>query len=160
MAELISRMHICHHHSWGLQVIGNPEEASNRRWPAHLSTLLTFCIWQLHVGLSYLILSFISCSPFHFFSPLLLGLLKLTQGHFNLAFWPWASESYTAEVNGASASTSISLCMCVHVCAKCAWSVCVYKCLCSGWYLLGYIGLGGWRQNKSQKSNAFCLSCE
>lgn len=80
-------------------------------WPSYLSTLLTFYIWQLHVG--YLILPFIPSSPLHIFS-LLFGLLKLTQGQFNLAFWPWASESYTAKVNGASASTSIhGVCVCV-----------------------------------------------
>ena len=149
MAELISRMYICYHRFLNPARYGKSRRSFK---PTHLSTLSTFCIWKPHVGLSYLILSFISSSPLHF-SPLLLGLLKLTQGHFNLAFWPQASESYTAKVNGASASSSIYVCVCVCAC------LCSCVCAC-GRNLLGYIGLGGWRPNRSQKSNAFCLSCE
>lgn len=58
-------------------------------------------------------------------------------------------------VNEASASNSIYVCACVHV------PVSVYLCLCM-WpiFIRIFIGLGGRRPNRSQKSNALCLSFE
>lgn len=59
----------------------------------YLSTLCLTTVW-----LWYFTLYFMPSAVFTQFPPFFLGLLKLTQGHFNLGFYPWEFESYSAKV--------------------------------------------------------------